>query len=75
MTDPKYMNDHDLLIRLDEKLEALRTDVKDLKDGFAKRLDTVETDVEALKEWKWKEAGAIAVALTALQFLSKYLWK
>jgi hypothetical protein len=37
------IRDHDLLIRLDQKVDALSTDIKDLKDNLATRVSALET--------------------------------
>lgn len=36
--------DHDLLIRLDEKVDGLSKDIKDLKDNLASRVDHLEDE-------------------------------
>lgn len=43
--NPVNMSDHDLLIRVDAKVDNLALDVKDLKDGFSARLVTVENKI------------------------------
>ncbi len=40
--------DHDLLIRIDQTLKGLVTDVKDLKDNLSVRVHTLESRVDAL---------------------------
>jgi hypothetical protein len=37
-------NDHDLLLRVDTKLDLLTTTVNNLQDGTAKRISTLETE-------------------------------
>ena len=44
--------DHDLLIRMDEKL-----------DDVLRRLPALEARVRILEEWKWKWAGAVALGM------------
>jgi hypothetical protein len=36
------IRDHDLLIRLDQKVDVLSTDIKDLKDNLASRVGILE---------------------------------
>lgn len=52
-------DDHDLLIRMDEKL-----------DNVLQRLEPLEHRVTILEEWKWKWAGGIAVAILLFNFVS-----
>lgn len=76
-------SDHDLLIVLNTKMDSLSTDVKDLKDGTQRRLDTLENgkvgreDFETFKQdhearmRKIERWGAvIAGALAVLNFLA-----
>ena len=35
--------DHDTLIRIETRMEGIKTDIKDLKDGTAKRIECLET--------------------------------
>jgi hypothetical protein len=39
----KSADDHDLLIELKTRMEGIKTDIKDLKDGTTKRIDDLET--------------------------------
>lgn len=39
---PQSIRDHDLLIRLDQKVDALSVDIKDLKDNVAARVSSLE---------------------------------
>jgi hypothetical protein len=43
--------DHDLLIRVDQKVDALSTDIKELKEGTASRLSHLEDDHVTRKEY------------------------
>lgn len=52
------IDDHDLLIRLDEKL-----------DNVLARMGPLERRVTVLEEWKWKWAGAMAVGVFLINFL------
>jgi len=35
-------NDHDAIVRISEKIDSLKADVKDLKDGATKRIENLE---------------------------------
>ncbi len=39
---PEQQSDHDLLIRVDEKLDGLSSEVKGLKDNLVKRVESLE---------------------------------
>lgn len=51
MPDRRQNNDHDLLIRVDQKVDALSDDIKELKDGTATRLSHLEDDHVTRKEF------------------------
>jgi hypothetical protein len=72
----EYQTDHDLLVRLDERYAAIHSDVKDIKDGSNKRLDSLENDhvsrkefeaakaeISSLQLWRSALAGAYALGL------------
>jgi hypothetical protein len=40
----KSADDHDLLIELKTKLDGLKADIKDIKDGTSRRIDNMETE-------------------------------
>lgn len=42
--------DHDAIVRISEKIDSLKEDVRDLKDGTAKRIDNLERDKQNLKD-------------------------
>lgn len=42
---PVSMSDHDLLIRLDQKMNGISTDMKELKDGLYARVSTLEQKI------------------------------
>jgi hypothetical protein len=81
----EYQTDHDLLVRLDERYAAIHSDVKDIKDGSNKRLDTLENDhvsrleftklsdaVEGLKLWRSYLLGAYALAVILMGIAVAY---
>jgi hypothetical protein len=47
---PKTVNDHDLLIRLDEKVTAINAKLDGLTDDH-------ESRIRALEKWRWISAG------------------
>jgi hypothetical protein len=44
------LEDHDLLIRVDTKVDQLSLDIKEIKDGTAQRLAVLESRVEAIEK-------------------------
>ena len=42
--------DHDLLVRLEEKIESIKTDIKDLKSGTSDRIENLEKCKVDVKE-------------------------
>jgi hypothetical protein len=53
MTNPTIQptSDHDLLIRLDVKLQRVSDDIQDLKEGISLRLSSVEKQVTDNSQW------------------------
>lgn len=45
-------NDHDLLVELRTEFRGMRTDIKELKDGTAARLSSLEKKTEDLEAYK-----------------------
>jgi len=73
------MSDHDLLIRIDERVTGTQTDVKDihqrLKDGD-KRLDKGEANIKVLQDrWKWVKWAVPGGLLAAIAALIKSLFE
>lgn len=74
MTDPTLQptSDHDLLIRLDVKLQRVSDDIQDLKQGISTRLNSVEKQVADNTQWihdfklTWKTILALASAIGAM---------
>lgn len=60
------LQDHDLLIELRTEMQGMRKDIKDLKDGTATRLMSLETDHVTRKEHDDHE--------TRMRFVEKYVW-
>ncbi len=65
-------SDHDLLIRLEAKVDALITTITEFKDGTAVKLTELRTDVDDLKQWRhdfrltWKVLIGIAAGIGGL---------
>lgn len=59
-------NDHDLLIRLDEKVTGLIAEVKKLTDFQNKRIDDHERRIRRLERWMWVASGALLLLDTVL---------
>lgn len=50
VANTKSSFDHDLLIELKTKMDDLKTDIKELKDGTAERIATLETGKQNAKD-------------------------
>lgn len=48
--DKMQREDHDLLIRLESKVDSLIVDVKDMKDGISQRLADHDTRLRAMEK-------------------------
>jgi hypothetical protein len=62
--------DHELLIRLDEGIKSIRTDIKDLKDGTTKRIECLEkekADRHELEELQKRVNNDIEVRVRKLE--------
>lgn len=55
------MADHDLLIRLDTKLQTALDEIREIKTGTNSRLDKVENRVDNLEKSKAYRTGQIVV--------------
>ena len=62
-------DDHDLLIRMDEKLDHLSTQfvVHVTLEGTERA--KLDIRVAKLEEWKWRWVGAVAVLVLVLTFV------
>lgn len=68
-------NDHDLLVRLDTKLDALTASFQEVKTALASKADAsrvekLENVVEGIRSKVYTAAGGLAV----LQFVIHLLW-
>lgn len=64
--------DHDLLIELKTRLEALKNDIKDLKDGTSTQINDHELRITAMEAKGSKQAIMITVII-ALGFIATTL--
>jgi len=48
----KNASDHDLLIELRTRMEGLKVDIKEMRDGHAGKIDNHETRLKVLCEWR-----------------------
>ena len=67
------MDDHDLLIRIDEKMDACLTWQKEHKEACHTAHMGYEKDLAELKAWKYKEAGGLMVITLLLNVMGKWL--
>jgi hypothetical protein len=65
--------DHDLLIRIDERLDTLTTVVHQMKADMQDRFKQDEDRITALERWRWYVAGGMASVLGAVELLSKFV--
>ena len=49
ITNGKGSDDHDMIVRLDTKMDDLKSDIKELKDGTAIKIESHETRIKALE--------------------------
>lgn len=60
------IRDHDLLIRLDQKVDSMTNAIQRIEDNTVKRLLTLENDHVTRKEYDDHE--------TRMRFIEKYVW-
>lgn len=81
-TNSINLKDHDLLIRLNTKMEGIEVSIKDLRDGLIKRVeilenrandnDTFHTEIKTMmKVWGIVIAGIMAIIQIVLKFFFK----
>lgn len=67
--------DHELLIRIDEKLKTVSSDVKDMKDNTSQRLSLIEGRVEGLEGWRSIQVGALVIISSIVIPMAVYIFK
>lgn len=45
-------DDHDLLIELKTRMEGLKSDIKEIKDGTALKIDNHDQKIDAIEKWQ-----------------------
>ena len=70
MSEP---SDHDLLIRLDQKMDTGMGWQTEHMARCPQKHETQDRDIQSLKEWKYREAGALAVLVFCLNLVGKWL--
>jgi hypothetical protein len=65
--------DHDLLIELKTRMESLKDDIKDLKDGTTVKIADHETRLFALESSKGKQSILLSVGIALLVIIASML--
>ena len=63
-------SDHDLLVRIDERMDTV---LAWQQAHMTKCHQTHEGRLNKLEEWKYREAGALAVLVFLLQFAGEWI--
>jgi hypothetical protein len=74
INQPPHPGDHDLLIRLDEKMDGVKTDIKDLKDGLSVDVQHLKTDKLDREEFETFKNEDFAEVRDDVKTLSRYVW-
>ena len=61
-------DDHDILIRLDEKMDAVLAWEQEHMAKCHSVHDKHDVRITKLEEWRWKEVGALALLVLCLQY-------
>jgi hypothetical protein len=80
MVREQETTDHDLLIRLDQKVDILAIEIKELKDGLADRILLVEKEkLDTKDSYPILYKGPVEATLndheTRIRFLEKIEWR
>ena len=77
MTDRRLMTDHDLLIRIDERMEVAQDHLEKINGRLEKgedRMDATEANVKVLCDrWKWVKWAAGGGVVSGLGGLGAYI--
>jgi hypothetical protein len=65
------ITDHDLITKIDVKLDNLKADVADIKSGVSKQIDDHETRIRRLELWGTLAVGGAYVIIFWLKFVFK----
>ena len=66
-------NDHDLLVRLDEKFDALTTRMEEHCASSQRIHDRQCARLDILEAWKWKWVGAVTVLVVLVNVIVRLL--
>jgi UDP-N-acetylmuramyl pentapeptide synthase len=69
VTNLQTSGDHDLIIKLDTKMDALKTDIQDLKDGTTNKLASHELRLNALETSNTRLSVMLVIGSGILTFL------
>ena len=71
---PYTLQDRDIMIRLNGKVDYLIQEVKDLKDDTKLRMVKLEARVSYLENWRWFVVGiSTVVSVIGGALINKYL--
>jgi autotransporter adhesin len=73
VTSVKDGTDHDLIVELKTKIEGIRDDIKDLKDGTTEKIANHETRLNTLETEKTKIQQLLGIASAILTLLVSLL--
>lgn len=65
--------DHDSILRLEGKVDQIISDIRELKDGFAFRIQCLEEKVEKLDGLRIKVVGIMITVSVALGIFGLYI--
>lgn len=73
---PNELNDHDLLVRLDTKLDQLSTDFREVKESVrgkadSLRVEKVETRLDETQRKLYMISGGLIVVESLLRWIGK----
>ena len=66
-------SDHDLLIRIDEKMDAVQSWQQEHMTKCHTVHDKHDTRITKLEEWKYREAGALALLVFVVQAFGTWI--
>lgn len=73
LTEKKDGTDHDLLQRLDEKVDGLKIDIKEIKDGTSAKISDHEVRINALETSNTRQTVMLSIGVGILGLLVSLL--
>ena len=67
------LNDHDLLIRLSERLEHLISRFDGHNESHRIRCEQLDMRLRVLERWRWQWLGAMALLVFLINWLSRVM--